>query len=155
MEIETINKSQKFEWTPKKLEVAKALSSGIEKQKDIATRFDIAQETLSRYKSHPQFMEKVDEFTLKNELATRAGLLREAIKGLRIKEAKIDSDRSTHIDYLKQVSDLAGVREEADDRGARVVSISIINHFSELEPFEEKKTEKVIDVKSTEKTQNI
>jgi len=38
-----------------------------------------------------------------------------------------------HIDYLKQVSDLAGVREEADDTGARVVSISIINHFAEPE----------------------
>lgn len=103
-----INKSQKFEWTPKKLAIAEALSTGIEKQGDIALRFDISQETISRWKSHPEFMEKIDELTLKNESAIRAGLLREALKGLAIKTQDIGEQKTTHIDYLKLIAELVG-----------------------------------------------
>ena len=107
-EDKPINKNQNFEWTPKKLAVAEALSIGIEKQGDIALRFDISQETISRWKSHPEFMEKIDELTLKNESAIRAGLLREALKGLGIKTQSIGEQKTTHIDYLKLISELVG-----------------------------------------------
>lgn len=111
---------KKFQWTPKKLNIARTIAEGIRSQRDIAREFDITEETISRWKQAPEFMEKVDEFTLAHEKATKAGLLREAYKGLAVKEKKIKDDKSTHLDYVKTIADIQGhskqtVRHEGID----------------------------------------
>jgi len=100
---------KKFIWTKRKLDIAKAMSKGTDTQGDIADAFDIAPETISRWKAHPEFMEKVDEFTLSHELATKAGLLRECYKGLDLKAGTIEDDRTTHLDYTKEIADIQGL----------------------------------------------
>lgn len=100
--------SKYFKWTNKKLDVARAIAEGIDSQRDIAKSFGMDGATISVWKQSPEFMEKVDEFTLAHERATKAGLLREAYKGLGLKEKHIEEDKSTHLDYVKYVSKIQG-----------------------------------------------
>ncbi|MHC1575966.1 MAG: hypothetical protein ACXQTE_01295 [Methanosarcinaceae archaeon] len=71
--------------------------------------FNISNVTISRWKEYPEFMEKVDEYTLSHERATKAGLLRECYKGLNLKADKIEDDRTTHLDYTKEIADIQGL----------------------------------------------
>lgn len=63
-------------WSKKKEAVAKAMAEGIESQRSIAERFDMAEETISRWKQDPEFLKKVDDLTLSLEKHTVAGMLR-------------------------------------------------------------------------------
>lgn len=103
-----IENDTKFEWSQNKLDVAKELSEGIKTIEKIADAHNITPNTIYRWKRVPEFMKKVDEFTLAHENATLAGLLREAYKGMNIKRPNIKDDRSTHLDYVKYVSKVQG-----------------------------------------------
>jgi len=103
-----INKVKNFTWSENKLNVAKSISDGTKTQLQIAEEFNITNVTISRWKQHSDFMEKVDEFTLMHENATKAGLLREAYKGLNIKSKNISNDKSSHLDYVKAIADIQG-----------------------------------------------
>ena len=109
-----------FTWTNKKLDVAKAMSSGTQTQQEIAEEFDIREETISRWKRHPEFLAKIDEFTIFHELATKAGILREAYKSLDIKREKIEDDRTTHLDYLKEIADIQGHKKQKVEHSGSV-----------------------------------
>ncbi len=104
----------------KKLDVAKAIAGGTDTQRDIAKVFDINENTISRWKEHPEFLEKIDEFTLSHELATKAGLLRECYKGLEIKQLKVDYDKTTHLDYLKQIAEIQGHKKQKVEHSGSV-----------------------------------
>jgi hypothetical protein len=119
------NNDSKFTWSENKLNVAKALSEGIKTQREIANQFNIAEVTVSRWKREPEFMEKVDEYTLAHDKATKAGLLREAYKGMDIKEKLIKDDRSTHLDYVKYVSKVQGHEvERVEHSGGLEVNVT-------------------------------
>ncbi|WP_135612769.1 hypothetical protein [Methanococcoides sp. AM1] len=111
---------KEFTWSKKKLEVAKAISKGTQTHGDIAEAFDITQETISRWKQHPEFLEKIDEFTLSHELATKAGLLRECYKGLDLKIDKIEGDKTTHLDYVKQIAEIQGHKKQKVEHSGSV-----------------------------------
>lgn len=112
--------TNKFTWTKKKLDVAKMLSEGINPQCDIAKEIGVDETTISRWKRNPEFLEKIDEFTLSHELATKAGLLRECYKGLEIKQLKIDDDKTTHLDYLKHITEIQGHKKQKVEHSGSV-----------------------------------
>lgn len=104
----TTKKPKEFKWTNKKLDIARAMAEGTEPQCAIAKRVGVDAATISVWKLNSEFMAKVDDFTLAHERATKAGLLREAYKGIDIKEKHIEEDKSTHLDYVKYVSKIQG-----------------------------------------------
>ena len=102
----------KFPWSPQSKQAAELLACGTMLQKEIAVIIDIAEETISRWKRNPEFMQVVDELTLTHEKATRAGLLRGLYKGLAIKSKKIDDDRTTYLDFSKEIAELQNLKKQ-------------------------------------------
>ena len=86
----------------------------------IAEDFNISNVTISRWKEYPEFLAKVDEFTLLHENGSKAGLLRECYKGLDKKRDTIDDDRSTHLDYVKQISEIQGLKKQKVEHSGSV-----------------------------------
>lgn len=109
-----------FEWSENKLKVAKLLSEGTMTHEEIANECNIARITIFRWKKFPDFMEKIDEFTLSHERATKAGLLRECYKGLYLKSDNIEGDRTTHLDYVKQITEIQGLKKQKVEHSGSV-----------------------------------
>ena len=128
------NSNQNFKWDEKTVNIARELSTGIRTNRDIAAQFEIHESTISKWKQNPEFMEKVNQFTLDHELGTRAGLLREAMYGLHIKEKQIENDRSSHLDYLKEIGDLQGLKKQKiEHSGSSINTIRIVMKKEEEE----------------------
>ena len=73
-----------------------------------------------------EFMARVDELTMECEIVTRAGLLREAMSGLAIKREEINSDRTTHLDYVKEIADLQGIKKtQIEHSGGVKVNVTV------------------------------
>jgi len=102
----------KFTWTPKRKLAAKLLSEGTKNYTEVSKAAGINRDTLLEWRKHEEFLEKVDELTLKNELATRAGLLRECLLGLDKKKNYIESDKNTHLHYVQAIADLQGLLKQ-------------------------------------------
>ena len=109
-----------FQWSDNRLKAAKLLAEGTKTHEEIAKECGIARETISRWKQHPEFLEKIDEFTLSHELATKAGLLRELYKGADKKRENIDSDKTTHLDYMKAIADVQGHKKHKVEHSGTV-----------------------------------
>lgn len=118
-------KIKEFKWTPKKIHVAKALGEAQKTKTDIAKDFCMRIETIWRWEQFPEFLMKVDEFTLAAEQGTMAGLLRECYKGARIKAKAIKDDRSSHLDYVKEIGDLKGHKKTKIDISAKLETRNI------------------------------
>lgn len=101
-----------FNWTPKRKLAAKLLSEGIYNYDEVQERVRIGKTTLWEWRQHPIFLKEVDRLTLENELTTRAGLLRECLKGLRIKERYIEEDKNTHLHYIEEIAELQGLKKQ-------------------------------------------
>lgn len=117
---------KEFTWSKKKLDVAKAMAEGTSTQRSIAEQFSISEVTISRWKDHPEFLNKVDEFTLDHEQATRAGLLRECYKGLNLKRDKIEDDKNTHLHYVQEIADLKGMKKQKVEHSGSIDSTESI-----------------------------
>ncbi len=111
---------KEFTWSKKKLDVAKAMAEGTSTQRSIAEQFNISEVTISRWKEFPEFLSKVDEFTLSHELATKAGLLRECYRGIDAKGKNIDGDRTTHLDYVKHATEIQGHKKQKVEHSGSV-----------------------------------
>lgn len=77
------------EWSEKKLQCAVMLAEGDKLHSEIAEILDINPATISRWKREADFLEYVDELTLKHERHTVAGMLRridEKLKYTKVKE---------------------------------------------------------------------
>jgi hypothetical protein len=108
-------KSGKFTWTQKRKNAAFLLSIGGKNHQQIADEVGINRDTLFEWKKREEFLEEVDRLTLKNENFTRAGLLKNCLGGLRIKERYIDDDKNTYLDYIKEIAELQGfVKQKID-----------------------------------------
>ena len=101
-------KDGKFKWTKDKLKVAKLLAEGELSHGEIADIFQKKQQFISRLKENPEFLEKIDEFILADDRATKAGILKAALDAAEIKKKEIKDDKSTYLDYLKVVADIQG-----------------------------------------------
>ena len=101
-------KEQIFKWTSRKRDVAKHLAEGLLKQNDIANLCECTTAQISVWKHSPEFMDQIADYILVDARATKAGILQAALKGVRLKEADMEADKSTHLDYLKAVADIQG-----------------------------------------------
>ena len=68
--------AKKGEWSEKKRQTAEAMAEGTETQGAIAERLHIQESTISRWKSDPEFLQRVDDLTLALERHQLAGMLR-------------------------------------------------------------------------------
>ena len=113
-----VKNSKVFTWTPARKAAALALSTGLKTQRQVCKELNITEKTMCEWKKSPVFLEEVDRLTLKNELATRAGLLRECLKGLDLKRDHIEGDKNTHLHYVQAVADLQGlIKQKVDIEG--------------------------------------
>ncbi len=107
-----VKKSKVFTWTPPRKAAALALSTGLKTQREVCKELNITEKTMCEWKKSPAFLEEIDRLTLKNELATRSGLLRECLKGLDLKRDHIETDKNTHLHYVQAIADLQGLTKQ-------------------------------------------
>lgn len=114
-------------YTGKRLKAALMIAEGIKTQRDISEELDIHESTISKWKQDPDFTAYVDKMTLEHETASRAGLLRRAYAGAHLKQLKAGEDRSTHLDYLKFIADLQGIKGDKTNnpKDDRITAINI------------------------------
>ena len=123
--------AKKGEWSDRKLETARALSEGIETQREISKRIGVEESTISRWKSDPVFLQKVDDLTLALERHQLAGMLR------RLDEQQ-DKTTVGKTDWLK-------IEEfKAKLRGMDKVKVDV-NHSGEITHNEIVSTPDVLD----------
>ena len=119
--------TKKSRYTGNKLKVALALASGEKTQRETAAELGMDETTISKWKKDPEYLAYVDDLTLKHENASKAGLLRSVLVGMKIKEDSIDVDKSTHLDYVKAAADLQG-HNKGDTHNMNVnVGVSIVD----------------------------
>lgn len=123
----SVNESKVFNWSTKRKEAALLLSTGLKTQRQVCEEVHITEKTMCEWKKFPAFLEKIDELTLKNENFTRAGLLKECLKGLTVKTGSIEEDRSTHLDYVKAIAELQGLTKQKIEMDAN------LNHSGKIE----------------------
>ncbi len=99
---------------------------------DIAAEAGIIGSRITAWKHYKEFMDKVDELTLEYAEATRAGLLREALYGLDIKREDVKSDRSSHLDYVKEIAELQGLKkQQIEHSGGLKVNVTVTEAVEE------------------------
>jgi predicted transcriptional regulator len=98
---ERVKNPEKFNWTTQRRKAAQMLSTGLYSQNQVAETLHVYPQTVSSWKQYPEFIQEVDRLTFLQENATRAGVVRLALKALGIKENTIEEDRSTYLDYLE------------------------------------------------------
>ena len=101
-------KPEIFKWNRGKLLAAKEIADGSKTHGEIAKELKITQQTISRWKQFPEFLEKIDEFILADARATKAGILKAALDAAEIKKKHIEDDKSTYLDYIKTIADVQG-----------------------------------------------
>lgn len=97
-----------FKWTPQRKKAAFLLSVGTKTNEEVAAETRIHFTTLYEWKKSPIFLAEVDRLTLENELATRAGLVRFALKAIEEKKDNLREDKNTALDWAKFLSDIQG-----------------------------------------------
>ncbi|KKG35395.1 hypothetical protein DU52_15840 [Methanosarcina mazei] len=97
-----------FKWTPQRKKAALLLSVGTKTNEEVAAETRIHFTTLYEWKKSPVFLAEVDRLTLENELATRAGLVRFALKAIEKKKDNLREDKNTALDWAKFLSDIQG-----------------------------------------------
>lgn len=126
-----------FKWTAQRRRAAFLLSVGDKTNEQVANEVKVSVQALWNWRQYPAFLEEVDNLTLKNENFTRAGLLKSCLKGMQIKEHYIDEDRSTFLDYIKEIAELQGyVKQKVDLKAEHSGKVDIcltIEDFSEDE----------------------
>ena len=119
--------ADKQTFTGNQLKAALAMASGEKTQTQIAIDVGVNKTTISRWKQDAEYLAYVDDLTLKHENASKAGLLRSVLNGMNRKEAGIDDDKSTHLDYVKVAADLQG-HNKGDTHNMNVnVGVAIVD----------------------------
>lgn len=112
---ENSNKLEVFTWTPKRKLAALLLSEGTKTYEEVAEAVRIHISTLWLWRQNDIFLKEVDRLTFENEKATRAGILRKALKALDIKENNISEDKNTFLDYLEFIIKIIPEDTKDDD----------------------------------------
>ncbi|RQD88792.1 hypothetical protein D5R95_02735, partial [Methanosalsum natronophilum] len=107
----SLQKTTKWNWTGQRLKAAKLMASGTMTQEQIAKECSVNRVTVTKWNQVPEFKEKVAELILLDERATKAGILRRALKTLEKKSLVANEDRSTELDYLKFIADMMGLTD--------------------------------------------
>ena len=101
-----------FDWDKRSQKAAALIAQGTMYHIDIAQACGVLTWRISLWKRNKEFMDRVNELTLECETATKAGLLREAYQGLEIKREELHTDKSTHLDYMREIADLQGYKKQ-------------------------------------------
>lgn len=128
-------------FTGKKLKTALMMAEGTKTQRDISEELNIHETSISRWKLDPGFMSYVDKMTVEHETASRAGLLRRAYAGVHLKQLKVGEDRSTHLDYIKFIAELQGLKGDKttnlkDAAGIRAIHIYTVERGKDPESIQ-------------------
>lgn len=119
-----------FKWTPQRKKAALLLSGGSITYEDVAAEVRVHISTLWNWRQCDVFLKEVDRLTLENEKATKAGLLRIAIKALDDKKDGIKNDKNTALDWAKFIADIQGhVKQKVELEGN-------MKHSNEPDPEE-------------------
>lgn len=104
-----------FRWTSQRRRAAFLLSVGDKTNEEIANEVKVSVQALWNWRQYPDFINEVEQLTIKNENFTRSALLKNCLKGMRRKEHYIDEDKSTYLDYIKEIAELQGyVKQKVD-----------------------------------------
>ena len=115
-----LNDVKKQPYTGKKYQAALMMSEGTKTQREIAECINITEVTISRWRQDPEYKAYIDKLTLENDLASRAGMLRALYKGAGIKADQVDGDKSTHLDYMKVIGDVQGLKTQKIEHSGEV-----------------------------------
>lgn len=103
---------QVFKWTSERKKAAFLLSLGTYTIEAAAKELNVSERVIYNWKEYPAFQTEIERHILKNENFTRAGLLRNCLKGLSLKESNISDDKNTYLDYIKEIADLQGLTKQ-------------------------------------------
>jgi DNA-binding XRE family transcriptional regulator len=113
MEMSKRQNPTEFKWTWQRTKAAKLIAEGELNQEEIAKECHVVRQTVSGWNQSPEFKEKVMELVLLDERATKAGILRRALKTLEAKARQAAEDKTTELDYLKFIADLVGITDQS------------------------------------------
>ena len=101
-------------WTPSRYRLARNLSDG-DTYRVAGTKENLSETTVKTYMREVQeFRAYVDKITLENEMASRAGILRKLMSVASQKFPDAGTDKSTYLDVLKFIHELAKEGDEPD-----------------------------------------
>jgi hypothetical protein len=118
-------KPTKWNWTGQRLKAAKLIAAGDMTQEQVAKECSVIRQTINGWCQQPEFKEKVTEFVLLDERATKAGILKRAMKSLDKKSELVETDKTTELDYLKFISDFVGHTKQNTDIQINNVEVNI------------------------------
>lgn len=75
-------------------------------QEEIAHDCNVSRKTVNEWFQVQEFLDKVTELILLDERATKAGILRRALRTLESKSANSENDKTTELDYMKFIVEL-------------------------------------------------
>lgn len=107
-----------FKWTPQRKKAALLLSEGTHTYEETASLVGVNERTLYDWRQYDIFLKEVDRLTLENEKATKAGLLRLALKAMEKKEKFLSEDKNTALDWAEFVSDIQGLKTQKHEVNA-------------------------------------
>ena len=99
-------KQDDWKLTPIRIKAAQLLAAGNMTNEEVAKNCTIGHNTLYEWLRRPEFLDKVNEYILLDERATKAGILRRALRTLESKSKNSDNDKTTELDYMKFVVEL-------------------------------------------------
>ena len=118
---------QVFNWNAQKRRAAQLISAGIGTIEEIANELKVSDRAIYNWKQYPAFIKEVERLTFLQENATRAGVVRQALKALDIKKDYIAEDRSTYLDYLEFIIKIIPPDVKEDDDKLRELADAIMN----------------------------
>ena len=112
---ERVKNPEKFNWTSQRKLAARLIATGLYDQNKVSAMVNVQPPTLSSWKQYPDFLKEVERLTYLQENATRAGIVRSALKALDIKEKYISEDKNTFLDYLEFIIKIVPEDSKTDD----------------------------------------
>lgn len=108
-----------WEWTPIRTRMCVLDAEGLTAKKLVAKLktegITVSVKTFYNYHLIPEYLTRRDALTLEYALATKAGMLRALYEAAATKKPKVAKDKDTYLQYLKQITEVAGNEEKADD----------------------------------------
>lgn len=113
-------KPYKFNWNPARRKAAKLAASTLLTQGEIAKECGVSRYTVNAWFQAPEFLEKINEYVLADERATKAGILKRCYISLEEKSKLAAADKTTELDYLKLIATVTGIIDKKN-------SVNIVN----------------------------
>ncbi|HEY5499865.1 MAG TPA: hypothetical protein VIK20_05725 [Bacteroidales bacterium] len=116
---------QVFRWSSERKKAAFLLSLGTKTVQTIAHELNVSDRSIYTWKESPAFQAEIEKHVLKNEHFTRAGLLKMCLKGLSVKQSSLQTDRSTFLDFIKEIAELQGFNKQNLEIAGMVANVDI------------------------------